>query len=247
MSNSIYTIYCITNNVTEKQYIGQTTNMLSKRWKQHKKLPSDTHIYRSMKKHGIKNFSIEPIFHCKNKNLLDYLEKFTIQVYDTFHTGYNSTDGSSKSFKMSNYVREKISKSRKGIKLTEEHKNNISKSQIGVKRKPFSNTHKNNISKSKMGSKYNITYENKLNMSKKKKGQNSHWFNGFYKTPNGIFNNSYCIDNLSPVTLRNWCKNNNKKINIKSYNQSTYLQSLGDKDEIIGKTFKEIGFDFLLK
>jgi len=39
-----------------------------------------------------------------------------------------------------------------------------------------------------------------------------------------------------------WCKNSDKIICLRSQCQSKYLKALGLK--IIGKTFKEIGFDY---
>ena len=86
-------IYKITNNITNKNYIGETTRTLSARWRQHKTRAKDdnnrTYLYLSMRKHGIENFSIEVIEEC------DDLERFERETHyiKTLNTlapnGYN--------------------------------------------------------------------------------------------------------------------------------------------------------------
>jgi len=43
--------------------------------------------------------------------------------------------------------------------------------------------------------------------------------------------------------IKNWCKNN-KVINNKSYSKSFFLQSLGTREDIVGKTTYDLGFGF---
>ena len=72
-------IYKITNNITNKNYIGETTRTLSARWQQHKIRAKDdnnrTYLYLSMRKYGIENFSIEVIEEC------DDLERFERETH----------------------------------------------------------------------------------------------------------------------------------------------------------------------
>ena len=72
-------IYLITNNINGMKYIGQTIQLLNKRWNNH--IFSSRHIvdndnsylHRSMRKYGVENFSIKLIQEvvCKNKKDLN--------------------------------------------------------------------------------------------------------------------------------------------------------------------------------
>lgn len=89
-------IYKITNQINQKSYIGKTeyTNP-QKRWSQHKKdadNPSRNHraLYKALNKYGIENFSFEII---EETNKPEDRERYYIQLYNTYHDGYNETLG----------------------------------------------------------------------------------------------------------------------------------------------------------
>lgn len=94
----MYTIYCITNIITNKKYIGYTKD-LETRWYKHKFHGhrgdgSCKQLYNSMKKHGIENFE----FTILENNILNETdaklkESYFIQEYDTYKHGYNATLG----------------------------------------------------------------------------------------------------------------------------------------------------------
>lgn len=95
-------IYCITDKVNCKKYIGQTSVSIPFRWNQHQQSARsgvDTYLYRAMRSHGINSFSIEEI--CKitlpTEDLsteLDRLETYYIEKYNTYApNGYNMTHG----------------------------------------------------------------------------------------------------------------------------------------------------------
>ena len=92
MSNSIY---IITNTITDKVYIGQTSRNFEIRKSEHFKHHQlvDTHIYRAMRKYGADKFTITSLCSVPNIDDLDSLEKFFIREYDSFHNGYNMTSG----------------------------------------------------------------------------------------------------------------------------------------------------------
>lgn len=91
-------IYKIQNNINNKIYIGQSKN-IEKRLKDHKNRANDTnsneynrHLYRSMRKYGIENFSFEIIEEC-NVDELNEKERYWIEYYNSFFNGYNLTFG----------------------------------------------------------------------------------------------------------------------------------------------------------
>lgn len=91
-------IYCITNLVTNKVYIGKSVSGLSSRWRKHKsqaKLGSTSYLHRSIVKHGIDKFKIEIVDIANNKEELISLEKYYIFLANSTNrlVGYNLTKG----------------------------------------------------------------------------------------------------------------------------------------------------------
>ena len=91
-------IYCISNDINNKKYIGQTTQTLEKRWKEHcqsiynhktEKRP----LYSAMLKYGIEHFMINVIEDNIDNSILSEREQYWIKYYDSFKNGYNATIG----------------------------------------------------------------------------------------------------------------------------------------------------------
>lgn len=76
-------IYCITNHVNGKKYIGKTTSSVSKRCK-------DRPLYRAMNKYGIDSFSIEMLEECSSKESSGR-ETYWINELKTYGNGYAKT------------------------------------------------------------------------------------------------------------------------------------------------------------
>lgn len=90
-------IYIIKNKCNDKVYIGQTTQSIEERFKQHLK-PSQIKrckykLYRAFDKYGVENFYCEPLEENVPYEKLDEREIYYIEKYDSFHNGYNSTNG----------------------------------------------------------------------------------------------------------------------------------------------------------
>ena len=84
-------IYCITNLITGKQYIGQSIN-IEKRWRSHKSSKDKYPIHRAIQKYGEHNFKFEVICECSEEEL-DSEEIKLINLYSTVDNGYNLTYG----------------------------------------------------------------------------------------------------------------------------------------------------------
>ena len=90
-------IYKITNLINNKSYIGKTLYSIDKRWQEHcrdsRKLSLENRpLYRSMRKHGIENFSIECIEEVDDTKI-NNREAHWIEFFDTYRNGYNATIG----------------------------------------------------------------------------------------------------------------------------------------------------------
>lgn len=120
-------IYCITNLVNGKRYIGQTTMPLYKRWHAHKKANGRCiSIAAAIKKYGVDAFEIIEIDRAFSREELDEKEVAHIAAANTLDPqfGYNLRPGGM-SATFSEETRALMSDRKKGGTLTEEHKAKI--------------------------------------------------------------------------------------------------------------------------
>lgn len=93
-------IYKITNTITNKSYIGQTTKTVEERWTRHKNDALsgrlNTHFANAIRKYPIETFIVETIDTATTQEELTKKEYKWIQYYDTVKNGYNSTDAMNK-------------------------------------------------------------------------------------------------------------------------------------------------------
>lgn len=100
----VYKIHCL---ITNKDYIGITTQNINRRQNQHKNESlgnqefKDNHFHRAIRKYGWEQFEKSILLKIEADNYdtlresLDELESFYIKKYDTYNNGYNSTYGGS--------------------------------------------------------------------------------------------------------------------------------------------------------
>lgn len=133
-------IYCITNKVNGKRYIGQTTMPLYKRWHAHKKANGRCiSIAAAIKKYGVDAFEIIEIDRAFSREELDEKEVAHIAAANTLDPqfGYNLRPGGM-SATFSEETRALMSARKKGGTLTEEHKAKIALAGKGRRHTPES-------------------------------------------------------------------------------------------------------------
>lgn len=89
-------IYCFTNKLNSKRYVGQSVN-IENRYKAHlNRVNEDSYFHNALKKYGIDNFNFQILIECPEDNL-NYWEKFYIKYYcsNIKEFGYNLTEGGS--------------------------------------------------------------------------------------------------------------------------------------------------------
>lgn len=141
-------IYKAKNLINGKYYIGQTSQLLENRIKEHlasAKYENSTYFHRSINKYGIKNFEWKIIGKAQNQEELDQKEILYIILYNARNQnfGYNLKSGGNYG-KHHEKTKQKISQSKKGIPRSKETKIKLSKSKLGTK---MSEEFKQNMSK----------------------------------------------------------------------------------------------------
>lgn len=87
-------IYKIENKLNNKVYIGKTVRSVSERFTEHLKCrgKGQQPLYRAMNKYGKENFEVTELTAC-HMDELDDMERFYIELYDSYNKGYNATLG----------------------------------------------------------------------------------------------------------------------------------------------------------
>lgn len=92
-------IYCITNLINSKRYVGKTEFTLEERFKEHcsdsqKERCNKRPLYDAMNKYGVENFKIEELEYVEDNSSLSERETYWIKELDTYgRNGYNATKG----------------------------------------------------------------------------------------------------------------------------------------------------------
>lgn len=174
-------IYKFTNNINGKIYIGQTTRPKS-RYKEHCTGKEDSLLTRAMLKYGIENFKYE-VLETIDKEQLNTREKYWINYYNSYKTGYNQTTGGNQNIKFSQEARKKMSESKKGRQISEETRKKMSEAQKGkntwIKGRHHSEETRKKISEARKGEKHPLfgkhhSEETRKKISETKRKNNIH-------------------------------------------------------------------------
>lgn len=155
-------IYCWTNKVNGKIYIGQSRRLNSRKSKflrfNEYRYGGDFINNARKKYNDISYWEYEVLEYCSSDELNDK-EKYYISFYNSTdkRIGYNLRDGGDVGFYVSDETRQKLSVSHKGIKLSDETKRKMSISRSGENNcnygKPMSDETKQKLSNSLKGKK----------------------------------------------------------------------------------------------
>ena len=143
-------IYCVTNKVNGKRYIGQTTMPLYKRWHAHKRADGRClSLSAAIKKYGAECFEVVEIDRAYSREELDAKEVAHIAAANSLDPafGYNLRPGGMCAT-FSPETRALMSARKAGGALTAEHKAKIAAASAGV---PKSAEHCANVSAAKKG------------------------------------------------------------------------------------------------
>ncbi len=178
-------IYKVTNKINGKVYIGQTTQSFKKRKYNHLYAAKTDkysnkcrdYFHKALTKYGFENFVWCVLEVCDSKHNLDLAEQWYIRYYKSFvgfisSNGYNLTMGGNGNSGLifSDEHRMKLSKSRKGRKLSEEHKQKIrdnakTNPNFGNKDRKMSDEAKEKLRKCNLGKKHSQETKRKMSIS----------------------------------------------------------------------------------
>ena len=123
-----YYIYCHTNLINNKKYIGLTKQKPEDRWKNGLGYKRQEKFFNAILKYGWDNFKHEILYYGLTEDEASQKEKELIKKFDSYNNGYNADLGGS----ITNHSPETLEKMRQsmlGKKHSEEIKNKIRKTK----------------------------------------------------------------------------------------------------------------------
>lgn len=147
-------LYCITNKINGKKYVGITKQGADQRFRQHinDSKRRKTVLHNAIRKHGPESFSLEVLCKARSYDELTRMEKETIESLSTMHpNGYNMTYGGDANWRLvsSEAMKARARKAgdtRMGVKRGKDVGEKISRAKKG---KPLSDSNLEAIRKSK--------------------------------------------------------------------------------------------------
>lgn len=129
--------YCVYMHTTPsgKVYIGITCRKPEKRWKNGKGYSASQHFSNAIKKYGWGNIKHEVLLTGLSKKTACEMEKCFIQMYDSTNpaNGYNATFGGDEGLKITQEVRNKISRANKTAYSDPQRRQTLRERALGYK------------------------------------------------------------------------------------------------------------------
>lgn len=130
-----YSLYKITNQATDKVYIGITSRNPSTRWTEHvqraKQGVRNNRLAMAMRKYGIEQFVLETIGRSDSEDEIREMEKSAIQEFDSYENGYNANLGGNGHLHFPEETKRKISEAQKGKVISLETRKKMSEAKLG--------------------------------------------------------------------------------------------------------------------
>ena len=136
-------VYLIVDGTNDLEYVGQTTKTAEERFKEHMRNKKSL-IGKSIRAHGVENFTVVILKECERPEELDRWEKYFIKWRNTMYpNGYNFTEGGEGTvgYSFTDEQRANVAAARKGKTLSAEHKVKIGASVRGENNGFFGKRH----------------------------------------------------------------------------------------------------------
>lgn len=148
-----YCVYCHTNKINGKRYVGITSQKPEARWRNGNGYKNNEHFFRAIEKYGWHNFYHEILYTELSKEDAEKLEIDIISEYQSANPmhGYNIEKGGNSTDKFTDDIKKKISNALKGHICTDETKKKISEAKKGKSQRKGYKMSAESIEKNRLG------------------------------------------------------------------------------------------------
>lgn len=128
-----YCVYCHTNKINGKRYIGITSQKPERRWRNGNGYRNNEYFFRAIEKYGWHNFAHEILYTGLSRCDAEQIEMRLIKEWETFRNanGYNIELGGNATKAVSESTKRKISQALTGHECSEITRSKISKANKG--------------------------------------------------------------------------------------------------------------------